>query len=122
MFALVRVISAVATVLGRSVRNMDSSKFTIRAESLMAAAKAEAERQDAVLLQEKLDAQMRIPVTMKGTLVGWGDIEGDGSMVVEIEKNPAGEELRKMLLEGSANCLSLGPNPNGPTATIFEKD
>lgn len=97
-------------------------KFEIKAEALLAAAQAEAERQNAILVADRLKSQMRIPVTMKGVLVGFGNVHTDGSMTVEVEGNPAGEELMQMLLSGTANCLSLGPNPNGPTATSFEKD
>jgi len=57
---------------------------------------------------------LRIPVTMRGTCVGWGELQRDGTFIVETESSPEGRELMQRILNGTANCISITPNPNGP--------
>lgn len=74
---------------------------------------------DTVVGEELKQSGLKVPVTMRGVMVGWGEIQQDGSLVVETEKSEHGRALMKMLLNGTANCLSIGPNPKGPIAHII---
>ena len=69
---------------------------------------------------EKL-AGLKVPVTMRGIMVGVGELRDDGTFVVETEKSTHGRALLQMLLEGAANCISIGPNPKGPIAQVVER-
>lgn len=64
---------------------------------------------------------LKVPVTMRGVMVGMGELKDDGTFVVETEKSAHGRALLQMLLEGAANCISIGPNPKGPIAHIVER-
>lgn len=81
------------------------------------------EEQERVIQEALKQAEMdrlKVPVTMRGNFVGFADLNKDGSMTIEIEANPAGEQLRKMLLDATVNCVSVGPNPKSPVVAIFE--
>lgn len=62
----------------------------------------------------KLEGRLRIPVTMRGVLVGTGELRRDGTFIVETESSPEGQELMQRILTGSANCIAIAPNPMGP--------
>lgn len=59
-------------------------------------------------------AGLRIPTTMQGHFVGWAELHEDGTLTVEAEDTPEGRELWKLIVQGTANCISVGPNPIGP--------
>lgn len=78
-----------------------------------------------VQLQVLEETAVGTPVTMRGIFVGMGKVYHNGVLVIETDVSRQGRELRKMLLEGTANCIAIGPNdksPIVPTATIAPKN
>lgn len=67
------------------------------------------------LFEEDETPKMDIPLTMKGKMVGMGTLRKDGTFLAQVNPTEEGAELWSMLTQGTANCISLGPNPDGPT-------
>lgn len=89
--------------------------FELKAERILRSI-----QQEKVLADALKKPPLKIPLTMKGFYVGWGELHHDGSIVAEVDPSAEGAELMKDILAGRANCISIGPNPKGPVIKIEE--
>lgn len=64
--------------------------------------------------------KVHVPVTMKGYFVGTAEVLRDGTITVTTEPSEEGEQLRRLLLDGNVNHISLGPSAKDPLIKPIE--